>query len=134
MFDLPLETHRSLIEPVSGTKHLKFVLIQRFMSFLNQIEKSSKYAPKQLLQNIKRDTRSVTGSNIRNILLHTEKDSIEEVTASEIDKLKYHELNKEENWKVDVILELTDVKFKQATIEGFTDDEIGEILDFVCTS
>ena len=104
------------------------------MSFLNQIEKSSKYAPKQLLQNIKRDTRSVTGSNIRNILLHTEKDSIEEVTASEIDKLKYHELNKEENWKVDVILELTDVKFKQATIEGFTDDEIGEILDFVCTS
>ena len=64
----------------------------------------------------------------------TGNDSLEEVTASEIDKLKYHELNDEETWKVDVILELTDVKFKQATIEGFTDDEIGEILDFVCTS
>ena len=89
---------------------------------------------KTLKENIKRDTRSVTGSNIRNILLLTGKDSIEEVTASEIEKLKYHEVNKEENWKVDVILELTDVRFKQATIEGFTDDEIGEILDFVCTS
>ena len=134
MFDLPLETHRSLIEPVSGTKHLKFVLIQRFMSFLNQIEKSSKYAPKLLLQNIKRDTRSVTGSNLRNILLLTDKDSIEELNSSEIDKLRYQELNKEDIWKVDVILELTDVKFKQATIEGFTDEEIEEILDLVCTS
>ena len=44
MFDLPLQTHRNLIEPVSGTKHLKFLLIKRFMSFLNQIEKSTKHA------------------------------------------------------------------------------------------
>ena len=35
---------------------------------------------------------------------------------------------------IDVILELTDVKFKQATIDGFTDEEVEEILDFVCTS
>ena len=134
MFDLPLQTHRNLIEPVSGMKHLKFLLMKRFVSFLNQIEKSTKYAPKQLLEIIKRDTRSVTGSNLRNIMLLTEKDTIEEINGSEIDKLKYHELNDEETWKVDMILELTDVKFKQATIEGFTDDELEEILEFVCTS
>ena len=91
MFDIPLQTHIELIEPVSGTNHLKFLLINRFLSFLNQIGKSSKYAPKQLLKLINRDTRSVTDSNLRNILLLTDKDSIEELNASEIDKLRYND-------------------------------------------
>ena len=30
MYDLPIQTHRNLIEPVSQTKHLKFVLLERF--------------------------------------------------------------------------------------------------------
>ena len=33
MFDLPLQTHRYLIEPVSEVTHLKFVLIERFLEF-----------------------------------------------------------------------------------------------------
>ena len=37
-------------------------------------------------------------------------------------------------WRVDAILELTDVKFKQATVYGFTDDEIEEILEHICRS
>ena len=49
MFDLPIQTHRFIIEPISQTKHLKNVLMERFLSFLMQIEKSTKKVPKQLL-------------------------------------------------------------------------------------
>ena len=76
MFDLPLQTHRYLIEPISDMKHLKFTLMKRFLSFLNQIQNSSKNAPKQLLEYIKRDARSITGSNLRNLLLISDKDDI----------------------------------------------------------
>ena len=131
MFNLSLQTHQYLIEPISDMKHLKFTLMKRFLSFLDQIQKSSKNAPKQLLEYIKRDTRSITGSNLRNILLLSDKDAIDDITSEDIDKLKYHEVSEVELWRIDAILELTDVKFNQATIEGFTFEEI---LEFICTS
>ena len=49
MLGLPQTTHRYLIEPVSGTQHLKKLLIKRFISFLHQIQSSGGNATKQLL-------------------------------------------------------------------------------------
>ena len=106
--------------------------MKRFLSFLSQIKNSDKAAPKVLLECIKCDTRSITGSNLRNILLLTDKDNINDLAVSDIEKMKYHELSENDAWRVDAILELTDVKFKQA--DGFTDDEIEEILEHICRS
>ena len=61
MMNLPRETHRRLIEPLSGIKHIKFTLLKRFLSFLQQIKKSTKNAAKFLLDSIYLDTRSITG-------------------------------------------------------------------------
>ena len=63
MFDLQMQTQKYLIETVSQAKHLKLVLIERFLSFLNQIEK---LIPKQVLSLIKHDVRLATGPNLRN--------------------------------------------------------------------
>ena len=67
MYDLPLQTHRNLVEPVSQQLHLKKLLIKRFLSFIQQIQKSDKILPKQLLNIIVNDTRSITGCNLRRI-------------------------------------------------------------------
>ena len=80
MCDLPLETHRYFIEPISGVKHLKFILIERFLGFLEQILKFRKTGPKHILKYVKHDVKSVTGSNLRNILLLTDKNTIEEIS------------------------------------------------------
>ena len=72
MLDIPRESHRRLIEPLSDTTHLKTILIKRFLLFLQQIRNSSKIACKFLLETICLDTRSTTGSNLRRILLLTE--------------------------------------------------------------
>ena len=134
MFDLPLETHRFLIEPISQTKHLKFVLLERFLNFLKQIENSPKKIPKQLLSFIKHDVRSTTGSNLRNILLMTNKSTINDVTKEDIKTLKYKECEPENAWKIVMVKELVEVRNNQLRVENFENDELDEILTFLCTS
>ena len=53
MCDVPMQTHRYLIEPISGMHHIKYHLIKRFLSFIKQIEISPKQATKHLLNIIK---------------------------------------------------------------------------------
>ena len=77
---------------------------------------------------------SVTGANIRKLLLLTKKDKIECVTDKDIDDIIYEAISDDDLWKVDVIHELTDVKFGQLNIEGFDEEECEEILRYVCTS
>ena len=36
MYNLPMQTHRNLIEPISGNRHVKFHLVKRFLSFIHQ--------------------------------------------------------------------------------------------------
>ena len=134
MFDLPLQTHKYFVEPISKTKHLKIVLIERFLNFLNQIEKSMKKIPKQLLSFIKHDVRSTTGSNLRNILLLTDKNNIDDIGKDDIHKINYNRIDPKDNWKVGFIREITDVKFNQLEVENFTREELEEILNFLCTS
>ena len=134
IFDLPLQTHRYLIEPVSEHVHLKKLLLKRFISFLQQIKKSNKMVPKMLLKCVKNDTRSITGSNIRKLMILTKKDSIESISAKDIENIEFEEISNDDLWRVEVIKELTDVKFGQLNVDGFSDDECNEILHYVCTS
>ena len=134
MFDLPLQTHRYFIEPISGVRHLKFVLVERFLSFLEQITKSRKTFTKHVLKYVKHDVRSVTGSNLRNILLMTNRDNIEEITTHDVKKLKYHEVTQENVWKIDFIKELIAIKNNQASLNDFSKEELDVILTNLCTN
>ena len=134
MFYLPVQTHHYIIEPISQTKHLKIVLLERFLSFLEQIRKSKKNVPKQLLPFIKNDARSTTGSNLRKILLLTKKNNIDELSKDDVAALHYHEVDPKDGWKIKMIKEITDVKLKQLEVENFTNDELEEIMSFLCTS
>ena len=88
--NIPLQTHRYFLEPLAESRHLKLVLMKRFLSFILQIENSPKTLPKLLLQTVKRDCRSVTGSNLRNILLLTNKDNVEELVPDDAFKIDYN--------------------------------------------
>ena len=128
MYDLPMQTHRYLVEPVSGQAHVKKLLIKRFLSFIKQIEKSKKMLPIQLLQVIKHDTRSITGCNVRKILLLLKRTKIEDIKQEDIDNLEYAVLEEEEGWRVNLIKEISDVKCGQLSVDGFSTDECEEIL------
>ena len=51
-------------------------MLKRFLAFLQQIRNSDKEASKFLLESIYEDTNSITGSNLRNILLMTGKATV----------------------------------------------------------
>ena len=69
MLDLPYATHRSLFEPLTDVKHVKIILIQRFLWFMDKIDTSDKNALKMLKEAAMHDVRSVTGRKFRNIML-----------------------------------------------------------------
>ena len=132
MMDLPRGTHRRLIEPLSEVTHIKTVLMKRFLNFVQQIKKSSKKSSKFLLESIQHDARSITGSNLRNILLKTDKTSIRDLVPNDVLNIEYHPIQEDENWKVSFIQELIEAKNSNLEVVDFTDDELDKIMEFLC--
>ena len=133
MFDLPLDTHRNLIEPISQTPHVKIVLQKRFLSFIDQIRKSKKRLPKLLLNEIKDDIRSTTGKNLRGILLQTDKLNVNQLTVSDSLKLRYHPIEENQKWKLKVIREILSTRSEELNVDGFSSMELEEILCHLCS-
>ena len=134
VFDLPFATHRSIIKPITQSYHIKETLVKRFLSFIKQVKSSPKKLPKHILNTIKLDTRSTTGSNLRNILLLSKKSNVDKLDIFDFKSINYHPISKEDSWKPGMILEITDIKFNQLEVNGFSYDELEEILSYVCTA
>jgi hypothetical protein len=127
IIDLPYETHRSLIEPVSGLRHLSKTGSSRFLVMINSIRKSKKNILKCLLSEVERDVRSISGRNMRMIMLQREKSDITEVSVSDADKLPYHDLAEDEDWRTGMLLHLMEER-REAPL----DTEDLEWLNYLC--
>ena len=134
MFDLPYSTHRFFVQTVSRKTHIKKVLLERFLGFLTQIRKSGKRLPSKLLEIICRDTGSITGSNLRNIMLLLEKHTIEEVTVKDLSSFEYQPVQPGDQWKVGMVRELLEIRENNLDVENLTTNEIEEVLEYLCTS
>ena len=98
MWDIPLQTHKYLLEPVSGQTHLKFTFMKRFLQFKSQVMKSSKSVLKTIFSICENDCGSTTGHNFRRIMLLCDKQSISDIEMKDIDKLTYRMIPENENW------------------------------------
>ena len=130
MFGLPWATHRYLIEPLTGDPHVSRILVSRFLSFLNKVESCKKTPLQTLLNIVKNDVRSITGSNIRKILLNTGKRLIGEVRHED---MSYHDIPPDEAWRVDLLKELLEVKHEDLHVPGWDQAELDQILNHLCT-
>ena len=63
MWNLPYNSHKYLAECLGGV-HAHTMLIQRYVKFLQMIQKSSKMAVQYLYQSVKNNVETVTGKNI----------------------------------------------------------------------
>ena len=133
MFDLPWATHRSLIEPLTGTQHVSRMLVKRYLSFIDKIDKSSKTTLRQLLGLVRNDVRLTTGHNLRTIMMILAKNSIDEQDCITAD-FKYHKIEENEHWKVNMVKELVDIKAGDLEVHGMKHEEVQQILEFICTS
>ena len=134
MFNLHRETHRYLVEAVSEEPHIKTILIKRFLSFIKQIKSSEKVALKVLYNTIKDDTQSITGNNLRRILLLTDKVSIDDLEPIDGDEIIYSKVPDKASWRFGFVKELIYIKYGDYEVMGFSHKEIEDILDDVCIS
>ena len=124
-----------LIEPIVGGPGLRKQLIKRFLSFIESIKNSPKPVMKHLFNMAKQDVRTTTGNNLRNILLMTDLQSIDELKPGMVDKIKYNQVMEEDMWRVGIIREIVDMQNGDKTIPpGWTNTELEEILNFACVS
>ena len=134
MLDLPFATHRSLIEPLTGETHVKLVLIRRYLGFIEKIKSSNKAPLKMLMKEAMLDVRSVTGGNMRNIMLLVGKTRVEDVGMEDLSKLTYHKLEEQAMWKVPMIKEIINIKSDEMKVPGFQYEELDVILEHLCVN
>ena len=132
MLDLPWGTHRSLIQPLTGEVHVKLILIRRFLCFIDKIRNSGKAPLTMLMKEAIKDVRSVTGSNMRNIMLLVGKTCVEDVKVEDVDNLEYFKLENDELWKIPQIQEIINVKAGNLEVAGFENDELEILFFYLC--
>ena len=82
----------------------------------------------------KKDVRSVTGRNYREIMLLVGKTSVNDVAKSDADKIEYFQMENKDKWKVGIIKEIIDVRSKVAEIDNLNSEELETMLTYLCTS
>ena len=134
MLSIPRNSHKYFTEPLSENNHIRSVLIKRFLSFIEHLKKSPKIVAGKLLKTIQNDTSSITGSNLRNIMLLVKKTSIDNLNPTDSDIIKYWPVEEENKWKIDIAKELLEVRSGNMELENFKSKEVQEMLSFICTS
>jgi hypothetical protein len=87
---LPLATHRYLLEPLSGEKPAMAILADRFLTFMDKIDKTDKKAIKMLKREAIKDVRSTTGANYRGIMLMSGETTIQKVNRDSLKKVEIY--------------------------------------------
>ena len=71
--NLPYPTHRNLLPVISQAKPLRITLAQRYLTFVEKLRSSEKPVLRHTIRLVENDTRTVTGRNLKNILLMTDR-------------------------------------------------------------
>ena len=111
MWELPMQAHRFLIEPLSGV-HAHVMVIIRFIKFLQGMLKSDKRAVHVMLRKVVQNASSTTGKNLRLVQdLIGEKCDLLTVSPNWLKKkLSFKQIPDHEVWRVNLIKEVTDIR------------------------
>ena len=66
--------------------------------------------------------------------LRTNKLNINELVPSDAIGVEYHPIDINEKWRVPFISEIIETKNKQLEISNLSDDDLDEMLNFLCVS
>ena len=128
MFNLPLSTHHCLISPITNYSHIRITLYARFLNFVKQLKSTKKRTSRQLFYHIMNDVGSTTGNNLRKIMLQTNKDTVEVLAATDVKDMKYFPPAPEDEWRPTLLKELVNLADGTLEVDGFTTDEINQMI------
>ena len=76
---------------------------------------------------------STTGSNLREISIVTKK-PVGNLSIHDHIYFNYHPIQQENTYRPSVIKEILEVTHGQMSVDGFSNEELEEILHYICTS
>ena len=138
LLDLPRNTHCWIVEDLTDGRHLRQMIMSRFLKYIKSLAKNKMDSVRCLYKICKDDIRTTTGSNIRTILLETQKDPR---------KLNVHALKKwrvykvQDDWTVPLLRNLMQVRgdnwevvYDAENDVTAEDDDINFIIEAICTA
>ena len=113
---------------------MKIKILKNYLSFIKQVRKSPKHVLRQLYGLASADVRTVTGQNLRNILLLTNKLHVDQLDPSLVNTLEYHKVEEQDVWRVNLVKEILDLQHGDLVLpDGWSDDELDTMLNLACT-
>ena len=134
IYNLPWATHRYFMESLSSRPHLRRTLVRRYLSFVKAVANSTKKPLRMLLEISRRDVRTTTGSNLRRIMLLTGKGTVEDLEVKDANSLHYHKVPACEEWRLNLLKELIDIKNEEIDVPGIDMYQLDQIINYVCTT
>ena len=131
------DTHCWIVESLSEGRHLRQMLVSRFLKYIKSIARNKREALRSLYNVIKDDVRSTTGSNIRTIMLETGVDP----RSLDTHALKgWRVYPEQDEWSIPLLRNLLEVRndnweviFDEETGEAPTDEELDFMIAAVCS-
>ena len=133
LFNLPRDTHRYIIEPVSDNLHVKTMLCSRFVSFFNSLNESPKLCIRLLANVCKSDNRSVLCKNLVKIANDCNSDVSQLTKRCVKENMTFFPVPDEQSWKIPILKELLDIRAQNLYIADFNDEEITNMINELCS-
>ena len=134
MFRVDRKTHRYLIEPISEMEHIKCAIQKRFLAFTDKLSNSPKYTVRELNRMLGKDCRSITGANLRRIMLECNATNLKKPTNADISRHGFESAPVGEEWRGEIIRELIGIRDGTFEKNGWSNEEISEVLLHLCTT
>ena len=138
VLNIDRRTHRHLIVPMSRSIHLKTMLLSRYVKFYHSLVNSPKFSVRFVSRLFENDRRTVLGRTISYLCRECGLNR-----SSDLDKLtpglvKQHVgfglIPENGQWMASVASEFLHARDSGYSLDGFSKDEIDEMLEYVCTS
>ena len=102
------DSSSAILSPVTETRHIITSLYSRFINFVDKLNSSKKSAVRNLFNVVKNDCRSTTGSNIRKIMLKTNRNCVEDININDISNLLYQKTPNGCEWAINIVKEIVE--------------------------
>ena len=67
-------------------------------------------------------------------MLLFDKNKIEEIEENDINNYIYAPVQSDDEWKIQLVNELINVKYEELVLDNLSKEEVDEIIEFLCTS
>ena len=141
VFELPYATHSYLAEELTGGKNARQMVYKRFINFLSSVANNRRDALVALLKTVSTTCRSLTGSNLRVLLLDTGVAVVPGVTKGHVlSNYRVYSTPQDQEWRLGLLVSLLELREDRWSLQfddetgQFGGNEVNVLINNVCTS